>query len=150
MAMPEWIKRELRENYAKASRAARFAARIEPRAAKVTYRTRERALHIGLTNGIELTIPVRLISELKHVVPREIAEVEILGRGDGLHWESLDLDISVPGLVTSLFDSRTWMAELGRVGGRRSSPEKTAAARKNGRKGGRPRTAPTAVDELRR
>jgi hypothetical protein len=33
-----------------------------------------------------------------------------------------------------------WLAVLGRIGGRNSSAAKAAAARRNGRKGGRPRT----------
>lgn len=34
---------------------------------------------------------------------------------------------------------------LGRVGGRRTSPAKVAAARRNGKKGGRPRRRPVAA-----
>jgi hypothetical protein len=64
----------------------------------------------------------------------------VLGRGNGLHWEGLDLDLSVPGLLSSLFSGPEWLAELGRIGGRNSSAAKAAAARKNGRQGGRPRT----------
>jgi hypothetical protein len=71
--------------------------------------------------------------------PAEIGAVEILGRGGGLHWERLDLDLGVPALVSSIFAGREWMAELGRAGGRRSSAAKATAARRNGRKGGRPR-----------
>ncbi len=75
--------------------------------------------------------------------PRALRDVEILGLGGGLHWEALDLDLSVPALVASIFEGSTWMAELGRAGGRRSSAAKASAARKNGQKGGRPRTRST-------
>jgi Protein of unknown function (DUF2442) len=139
MATPEWIKKELRANFAKASRAGRQAAKTEPRAASATYRAKDEALHVALTNGAKFIIPVKLIPELQKAPVRDIRKVEVLGRGGGLHWETLDVDISVPGLIASVFEGPTWLAELGRVGGQRSSAAKAAAARKNGRKGGRPR-----------
>lgn len=139
MATPDWIKKELRSNFARASRAGRQAAKMEPRAARATYRARDNALLIELTNGATITIPIKLISGLKRAAPSDMRSVEVLGRGGGLHWESLDLDLSVPGLVSSVFAGPEWMAELGRIGGTRSSAAKAAAARKNGRKGGRPR-----------
>jgi hypothetical protein len=144
MATPEWIKKELRANFSKASRAGRQAAKAEPRAASATYRARDEALHVALTNGAKFTIPVKLIPELQKAPVRDIRKVEVLGRGGGLHWETLDVDISVPGLVASVFEGPTWLAELGRVGGQRSSAAKAAAARKNGRKGGRPRLRESA------
>ncbi|MGH8275084.1 MAG: DUF2442 domain-containing protein [Steroidobacteraceae bacterium] len=144
MAMPDWIKKELRTNFARASRAGRRAAKTEPRAARATYRARDKALRIELTNGAAITVPVKLIPGLKRATPSDVRSVEILGRGGGLHWDSLDLDLSVPALVSSVFAGPEWMAELGRVGGRRSSAAKAAAARRNGRKGGRPRGRATA------
>ena len=140
MAMPEWVKRELRTNFARASRAGRRAAKSEPRAARATYHAKDNALRIELTNGAAISVPVKLIPALKRASPSEVRSVEVLGRGGGLHWEALDVDLSVPGLVSSVFAGPEWMAELGRVGGRRSSAAKAAAARRNGRKGGRPRT----------
>jgi len=137
--LPRWVERELRSNVARASRAARRAARIEPRAAHVEYRAREHALRIELTNGAAVTLPVKLIPSLKRAAARDVRAVEILGRGGGLHWEGLDLDLSVPGLLSSVFSGPEWLAELGRIGGRRSSAAKAAAVRRNGRKGGRPR-----------
>jgi hypothetical protein len=137
--MPDWIERELRSNFTRASRAGRLAAITEPRAARVAYRAQNRALRIELTNGATITLPVRLIPSLKGVRPKILRAVEILGRGSGLHWERLDLDLSVPGLVSSVFAGTAWLAELGRHGGRRTSAAKTLAARRNGRKGGRPR-----------
>ena len=96
-------------------------------------------MRIELTNGATITLPVRLIPSLRGLRPKDLRGVEVLGRGGGLHWESLDLDLSVPGLVSSVFPGTAWLAELGRRGGRRTSAAKTLAARKNGRKGGRPR-----------
>lgn len=143
--MHGWIKKEMRANFARASRAGRRVARIEPRAAGVEYRAREHVLRIELTNGAALTLPVKLIPELRKASSRHIREVEILGRGGGLHFETLDLDLSVPGLFSSVFAGPEWLAELGRVGGRKSSAAKAAAARRNGRKGGRPRSTDRAV-----
>ena len=137
--LPGWIAKELRSNFARASRAGRRAARIEPRAADVEYRAREHAVRIELTSGAAVTVPVKLIPSLRRAAARDINAVEILGRGGGLHWESLDLDLSVPGLLSSVLAGREWLAELGRIGGQKSSPAKAAAARRNGRKGGRPR-----------
>jgi len=144
MATPEWIKKELRTNFARASRAGQQAARTEPRAARASYQAKDNTLRIELTNGAAITVPVKLIPALKGASPSDVRSVEVLGRGGGLHWDALDVDLSVPGLVSSVFAGPEWMAELGRVGGRRSSAAKAAAARRNGRKGGRPRGRATA------
>lgn len=65
--------------------------------------------------------------------------MEVEGNGYGLHWESLDADLTVPGLLAGIFGSTAWMRELGRRGGSAASEAKARAARENGRKGGRPR-----------
>lgn len=99
----------------------------------------DNALRIELTNGAAITLPAKLIPSLKRARRKDIRAIEILGRGSGLHWEGLDLDLSVPALVSSVFAGPAWLAELGRVGGQRTSAAKTLAARRNGRRGGRPR-----------
>ena len=72
MAMPEWAKKELRSAFARASRAGRWAAKTEPRAARAAYRARGDALRIELTNGAVITIPVKLIPDLKQVAPSDV------------------------------------------------------------------------------
>jgi hypothetical protein len=140
MATPDWIRKALSPaEMARARRAGRLAEQVEARAAKAAYVADEKALRIELQNGALLQIPVKLIPWLEGVAPEEIQTVEVLGRGSGLHWESLDLDLSVPNLVASVCGGPEYMSELGRLGGSRSSEAKAAAARRNGRKGGRPR-----------
>src|ERR1700726_4198043 len=117
--IPRWVEKEGRANFARASRAGRLGEKTEPRASTVVYRPREHALRIQLTNGAVITLPVKLIRNLRRATPKDIRGVEILGRGGGLHFESLDLDLSVPGLFSSLFAGSEWLAELGRIGGRK-------------------------------
>jgi hypothetical protein len=55
-----------------------------------------------------------------------------------LHWEALDADLSIPGLLAGLFGTKAYMDRMraARAGGA-TSPLKAEAARRNGRKGGR-------------
>jgi hypothetical protein len=56
-----------------------------------------------------------------------------------VHWDSLDADFDITGLVAGIFGTKSWMTELGRKGGRSTSSVKAEAARNNGKKGGRPK-----------
>ena len=79
------------------------------------------------------------LSEASH---DDLAEIVIEGAGLGLHWPRIDADVYVPGLLQGLLGSKRWMAtHLGGLGGKAKSPAKAAAARENGRKGGRPKRA---------
>jgi hypothetical protein len=139
MTTRSWIRAELKKNYDKANRAARETARTEPRAVEAKYLPGSRHLRVRLTNGASLSLPTSIISELRNATPSQLAGIEILPGGDGLHWDALDVTISVPGLVASLFGRSVWMSELGRRGGARSTLAKAEAARRNGLRGGRPR-----------
>jgi hypothetical protein len=91
---------------------------------------------VELTNGCTFTFPPRLAQGLESATADQLAAVEVLGAGYGLHWEALDVDLSIPGLLAGLFGTKAYMA---RHAGRARSPAKAAAARANGAKGGRPR-----------
>jgi hypothetical protein len=77
--------------------------RLGPGAARASYQPGNDSLHIELANGAAITIPVKLIPALKRVARIKVRSVQVLGRGGGLHWEKLDLDLSVPALVGSMF-----------------------------------------------
>ena len=113
------------------------AARLhEPRAAAACYDRRLGQVVVELTNGCSFTFPPRLAQGLETATDDQLAQVEILGTGYGLHWDALDADLSIPGLLAGLFGTKAFMA---RHAGRATSPAKAAAARANGAKGGRPR-----------
>ena len=116
----------------------RIAQETEPRALAARYDAKAERIIVDLANGATFAFPPRLAEGLADARPEDLAEVEIFGRGQGLHWEKLDVDFSVPGLVSGIFGTARWMAAQA---GRGTSEAKAAAARANGAKGGRPRKA---------
>jgi hypothetical protein len=118
---------------------AKLREPFRPKAVAAEYRAKEDAVGIKLASGVELVIPRRLLQGLENATPDQAAQVEIWGPGSSLHWEALDVDHFVPSLIEGVFGNRRWMSELGKRGGAVRSEAKARAARRNGRKGGRPR-----------
>ncbi len=110
---------------------------MHPHAAAARYDAKSKRIIVDLTNGATFAFPPHLVQGLENATPAQLAEVEVPGAGGGLHWETLDVDFSVPGLVNGVFGTAKWMAARA---GRTASPAKAAAARANGAKGGRPRS----------
>lgn len=130
------------ENFAEAERRGRRSRRTEPRARFVRYDRRTGRVRVELTNGCSFAFPARRAQGLQRASDRDLAQVEILGLGSGLHWERLDVDLSVPGLLAGLFGTKAYMdRQRAALAGAARSPAKAAAARRNGAKGGRPRKA---------
>jgi hypothetical protein len=116
-----------------------FAARLsEPRADSARYDRSLGKIVIELTNGCTFSFPPRLAQGLESATDDQLVGIEILGSGFGLHWEALDADLSVPGLLAGVLGTQAYMA---RRAGQATSAAKAAAARVNGAKGGRPRKA---------
>jgi hypothetical protein len=125
-----------REQIRAANARGRIARETQPHAKSARYDVKADRVIVELTNGATFAFPPRLVEGLHGASPAEIGKVEVIGRGFGLHWETLDLDYTVPGLVGGVFGTAKWMAAKA---GRATSPAKAAAARANGAKGGRPR-----------
>lgn len=123
-----------------AVQAGREHLLTEPRAASAQYDAKSELIMIALTNGCSFAFPVGLVPELAEADAARLAQVEVLGLGIGLHWEALDVDLSVPALLAGLFGTREWLnrQRAAHAGGGRSLA-KASAARRNGAKGGRPR-----------
>ena len=107
-------------------------------AVSAEYDAPQNRLVVGLSNGVVIMVPVHLLEELAEAGADDQAEISPAGLG--LHWPRLDADVYVPALMQGVFGTRRWMAALlGAAGGKASTKAKAAAARENGRKGGRPR-----------
>ncbi len=116
-----------------ASRGAGYAV-------SARYERRTKRIVVRLDSGLELAFPPDLAEGLAGASPEALAGIEISPTGLGLHWPALDADLYLPALMQGVFGSRQWMAaRLGAAGGRVCSPAKADSARKNGRKGGRPK-----------
>jgi hypothetical protein len=128
---------EFEREYAAAVERGRQRA-AGPRAKAVFYDKDEDAIVLKFSTGGSIEIPRGLLDELDDARPEELAEVELSPRGTALHWEKLDVDVSVVGALALLIGPRIWMSAMGSLGGRSTSPVKAEAARNNGMKGGRP------------
>lgn len=145
MAFKNWdlelTESNLQEEIAQAKSAGKKTDATEPRARSVYYDQTNNLIVIHLKNGAIFSFPPKLAQGLEAATPEQLADVWIPPSGSSVHWESLDADFGIPELLAGIFGTKSWMAELGRKGGRVTSSAKSAAARKNGKKGGRPKTA---------
>lgn len=54
---------------------------------------------VALTDGRQLSIPLVYFPRLLNATPEQRNNYELSGGGTGIHWEEIDEDISVPGLI---------------------------------------------------
>lgn len=124
----------------KAEKRMQARMRAQPRAVSARYDRPRARIVVSLSNGLDLGVPVELAQGLAGAKASDLAAIEITPTGLGLHWPKLDADLYLPSLLQGLFGTRRWMAGLlGKAGGAATSSAKKAAARANGRRGGRPR-----------
>jgi hypothetical protein len=128
------------EEFKRANQRARELKANLPRAVTARYDRRTGRVVIGLSSGLEVGFFPEKAEGLTGASAAELEEIEITPSGYGIHFPRLDADLYLPALLQGFTGSRKWMASgLGRVGGASRSRAKVAAARKNGKLGGRPR-----------
>lgn len=141
------------ENFDKEVEAAnkRAATRLSktPTARSAHYDPRIDRLIIDLSSGLSISFTPRDAQGLEQAMPEQLTEIEISPSGLGLHFPAIDADVYLPGLLEGFLGSRHWMAaQLGRSGGKSISSTKTAAARENGKLGGRPKKTSVVTDRV--
>ena len=107
---------------------------------EASYNRKRDALELTLRKGISVSIPRKQIRELKGAGAADLARVEIQPGGDAITFREIDVDIYVPGLLADELGT-IFAKAMGRRTRGQTTPRKAAAARANGRKGGRPRKA---------
>jgi len=77
-------------------------------------------LSVDLSDGRSLSVPLAWFPRLVHVNQEERNNWRIIGRGEGIHWEDIDEDISIEGLLAgkasgeSNSSLKKWLAERNR------------------------------------
>lgn len=123
-----------------ANRRGEARLRKTPCATKVHYERKNDRVVIGLSTGIEVAFRPRDAQGLERAKPNQLDTIEISPSGLGIRFPKLDADIYLPALLEGFLGSKRWIAaELGKLGGSASTTAKAAAARRNGRLGGRPK-----------
>jgi uncharacterized protein DUF2442 len=59
----------------------------------------EDTLSVELSDGRTLSVPLAWFPRLVHATPEERNNWRLISKGQGLHWEGIDEDISVEGLL---------------------------------------------------
>lgn len=120
--------------------------RKTPIATAVRYDRRIGRLVIDLSSGIEIAFRPHDAQGLEHAKVSDLREIEISPSGLGIHFPILNADLYLPSLLEGFLGSRRWIAaQNGKIGGKATSDAKVAAARNNGKLGGRPRKETAAA-----
>jgi len=56
-------------------------------------------LHVDLADGRTISVPLAWYPRLLHATAGERKSWRLIGKGRGIHWEAIDEDISVEGLL---------------------------------------------------
>jgi hypothetical protein len=64
----------------------------------------EANMWLELTDGRQLSVPLTYFPRLLHATPEQRLNYAMSGGGTGLHWEEIDEDISVSGLLLGIGD----------------------------------------------
>ena len=56
-------------------------------------------LRVDLSDGRTISVPLAWFPRLVHATKEERKNWRLIGKGEGIHWEDIDEDISVEGLL---------------------------------------------------
>lgn len=112
----------------------------EPHIIKAHYDSKLGIVIASLSSGGWFSFRPEDAQGLQNATTAQLKKIEISPSKFGLHFPVLDAHFDITALMQGHFGSRKWMAaRLGAAGGAARSKAKTAAARANGKLGGRPR-----------
>jgi len=133
-----------------ANRRARELEASHPRAVSAHFDPRLGRVVIRLSSRLDVAFSPQDAEGLEAATPAQLEPIEISPSGFGIYFPKLDADLYLPALLEGFLGSKRWMAgRLGSLGGMKKSAAKAAAAKKNGRLGGRPKKAAGSVTAAR-
>ncbi|MEA1932887.1 MAG: DUF2442 domain-containing protein [Thermodesulfobacteriota bacterium] len=57
------------------------------------------SLSVDLSDGRSISAPLEWYPRLLHATPAERNQWRLIGKGHGIHWEKIDEDVSIEGLL---------------------------------------------------
>jgi len=121
------------QEYAEAAERGKAA----PRAIHIQCFPRKRVFQMELANHTMLTFPAALLSDLKDATAAQLSDAKLMFDGTHVWWDSIDVQHTVE-YIASKAVNLTTARQAAMAASRSKSPRKAAAARANGRLGGRP------------
>jgi len=97
------------QEFEAAEERGRIVFETEPHARAVRHDLASGMTVVDLYNGCTFAFPPRRLQGLENATDEELSQVEVGGLGFGLHWEALDADFSVGGLMAGRFGSAAHM-----------------------------------------
>jgi len=97
------------EELAAANARGRMVFETEPHAKSVRHDLKSGMTVVELFNGCTFAFPPRRLQGLEQATDAQLLEVAPNAGGYGLHWESLDADYTVGGLMAGRFGTPAFM-----------------------------------------
>jgi len=88
----------------------------------VDVKVTEDSLSVDLTDGRTISVPLGWYPRLELANPKEKANWRLIGKGQGIHWEDIDEDISIEGLLAGKPSSESQTSFKRWLQTRRSQP----------------------------
>lgn len=126
------------EELALIERESRERDEVEPRVQSFRFDASSGRMTLEMRGGASVSFDPRTVRGLEAASDEELAGLELIGEGELLHWDAIDVHMTTVALLQIVFKMRDLFASA-RRGGASRSPAKAEAARVNGQKGGRPR-----------
>lgn len=89
-------------------------------------------LHVDLSDGRTISVPVGWYPRLAYATSEERNEWRLIAQGRGIHWESIDEDISVEGLLAGRPSGESQTSFKQWLGARQSRQTKRSTATRKG------------------
>jgi hypothetical protein len=84
-------------------------------------------LTVDLSDGRSISVPLAWYPRLLHADQAEREDWRIIGQGEGIHWEAIDEDLSVEGLLAGRPSGESQRSFQRWLQGRQSRPTNTAS-----------------------
>ena len=92
-----------------------------------TVRVTSDTLHVDLSDGRTISVPVAWYPRLAHATADERKGWRLIAQGRGIHWEAIDEDVSVEGLLAGRTSGESQSSFKQWLSARSSRPTKVSA-----------------------